>query len=211
MKNVMLACLLAAVVGGCGAGGPTPDQLSPQALAVATHRAIETRNRDTLVGLTTPPYQKPMRDVLVAIDDYAREADKTAALVAQRIGQAPADRLRNETADFYRQLFPLPFQEAAEGDTVDWTRVDIREDDKNTAWVHVDGLRSPFHKIFVLLYLDGAWFVEPLDMPEEFAAAAKRLADNYRSAAKTLQKIQAELRTDNLTEADITLRLWPPQ
>ena len=199
------------MVGGCGAGVVVSpdDQLSPRTLAAATHNALESRNHDALIGLISPPYRKPMRDVLTAMDDYAREADKTVALLARRVGPSSAARLENETVDFHRKLFPLPLQTAVQDNDVDWTRIDIREE-QGAAWVHVDGLRSPFHKHFAFLFLDGAWFVEPLDRPEEFAAAARRMANNYKNATKTLKKLQTELRTDPpLTESDVNLRLWP--
>ena len=212
MKHVMTLGLLAAIVGGCGSTSSiTPsDRMSPRTLAVATHHAIETRNTDAMVDLVAPPYRKSMRAVLVSVEDYARESDKTATLLAQHVSQASADRLRNETADFYRQLLPSPLHPAARGDHIDWTRINLREENGGI-WTYVDGQKSPFHKTFVFLFQDGAWYVEPLDMPQQFAANAKRLAANYRSAIKTLQKIQAEIRSGTVAEADINLRLWPPR
>ena len=212
MKCVMILGLLTVVAGGCGAGSPiTPsDRSSPRALATATHSAIETRDSDALVDLTSPPYRKSLRTVLDALQEYAKESDKTAALLARHVAQAPADRLRRETEDFYHQLLPSPLHPAAQGDSIDWTRIHLREE-SGGVWTYVDGQKSPFHRTFVFLFRNGAWYVEPLDLPPQFAANAKRLAENYKNATKTLKKVQAEIRAGQVAETDVNLRLWPPR
>jgi len=210
MKTVVVLGVLAVVVGGCGSGSPITagDRLSPRTVAVAAQNVIEVRNSAGVIDLTAPPFRKSMRSVLDAFADYAREADKTAALIAQRVDLAAADRLRNETADFYHQLLPPPLRAAARGDVIDWTRVDFHED-KNIARVYIDGQRSPFHRDFVFVRTGNAWYIEPLNTPEGFAVDARRLASNYRSAIKTLRKVQAEIRGGHLTAQDIDARLWP--
>ncbi|MCL2700767.1 MAG: hypothetical protein FWE88_03630 [Phycisphaerae bacterium] len=210
MKYAMLLGLLL-VAGGCGTGSlVTPsDRLSPRTLAVAAHNAIEIHSHAAVADLTSPAYRKPMRKVLDAIRDYSREADKTAALIAQKVGQAPADRLRKETASFYRQLLPSPLQGAVKGDTVDWSRVEIREEGSSVARVFVNGQKGPFHRTFVFMRVKDAWYIEPLDSPKEFAKNAKQLAANYRNAIKALRNVQADIHNGEITPANVNARLWP--
>jgi len=210
MKHVIVLGVVVLIVGGCGAGSPitASDRLSPRAVAVTAHNVIEARNSAGMVDLTAPPFRKSMRSVLDAVDDYTREADKTAALIAQRVDQAAADRLRNETADFYHQLLPPPLRAAAKGDVIDWTRVDFHED-KGIARAYIDGQRSPFHRDFVFVRTGDDWYIEPLNTPEGFAIDAKRLVANYRNAIKTLRKVQSEIRNGDLTATNIDARLWP--
>jgi hypothetical protein len=101
MKTAIAAC--AVIFGAALAGCDTAkiqvaktgvDKSSPQALATAMDRAISVKDYDGIAACVAPAYRKSFRDILAASRDYSRKMEETAALVEQRIGPAPARRIR---------------------------------------------------------------------------------------------------------------------
>jgi len=187
------------------------DQTSPKALVVVTHGAVTSKDWSAIVQLTAPEFRRPMRATLDAFRDYSQEADKTAALLDQRVGAEPANRLRQETQNFYRELLPSPLEGAVRGEEIQWNRIEIRPDQADTAWVYVDGKKSEFHHTFILSKIDGLWYVQPLNTPQGFHKTADDTIANLKKGSKAWRNVQKAIKNGQITAGNVNERLWPSQ
>jgi len=212
----LFALLVSAVLAGCGGsvGGAkvmSSDQASPKALVVVMHGAVASKDWSTIMQLIAPDFRKPMRATLDAFRDYSQEADKTAVLLEQRVGAEPANRLRQETQNFYRELLPSPLEGAVRGEDIQWNRVEIRPDQADTAWVYVDGQKSEFHHAFILSKIDGVWYVQPLNTPQGFRKVADETIANLKKGTKAWRSVQKSIKTGQINAGNVNERLWPSQ